>query len=66
MLGTLVFLLCVTDLAEASLFETNLFADDTNLYLSQSNVKTLQVQVSSSPSLTGEKNIENWKSENKL
>ena len=53
-LGPLFFLLYVNDLPEASHFETTLFADDTNLHLSHSNVKTLQVQVSLEM-----KNIEN-------
>ena len=60
-LGLLFFLLYVNDLPEASHFETTLFADDTNLHLSHSNVKTLQVQVSLEM-----KNIENWISKNKL
>ena len=60
-LGPVFFLLYVIDLPEASHFETTLFADDTNLHLSHSNVKALQVQVSLEM-----KNIENWISENKL
>ena len=40
-LGPLFFLLHVNDLPEASHFETTLFADNTNLHLSHSNVKTL-------------------------
>ena len=60
-LGPRFFLLYVNDLPEASRFETILFADDTNLHLSHSNIKTLQVQVSREM-----KNIENWISENKL
>ena len=60
-MGPLFFLLYVNDLPEASHFETTLFADDTNLHLSHSNVKTLQIQVSLEM-----KNIENSISENKL
>ena len=60
-MGLLFFLLYVNDLPEASHFETTLFADDTNLHLSHSNVKTLQVQVALEM-----KNIENWISETKL
>ena len=55
------FLFNVNDLPEALHFQITLFADDTNLHLSHSNVKTLQVQVSREM-----KNIESWIGENKL
>ena len=60
-MGLLFFLLYVNDLQQASHFETILYAYDTNLHLSHSNVKTFQVQVSREM-----KNIEKWISENKL
>ena len=44
-LGPLLFLLYVNDLPHASNFDTTLFADDTNLYLSHHNINILQSQV---------------------
>jgi len=36
----------VNDFPNASNFETTLFADDTNLHLSNSNLQQLQIEVS--------------------
>ena len=43
--GPLLFLLYVNDLPLASNFDTTLFADDTNLHLSNHNINILQFQV---------------------
>ena len=60
-LGPLFFLLYVNDLPLASNFETTRFADDTNLYISHPNLKTLQNLVSLEIT-----KIENWVCQNKL
>ena len=44
-LGPLLFLLCVNDLPHASIFDTMLFSDYTNLHLSHHNINILQSQV---------------------
>jgi len=44
-LGPILFLLYVNDLHSVSKFETTLFANDTNLYLSHYNIKTLQENI---------------------
>ena len=41
-LGPLLFSLHVNDLPNATNLETTLFADDTNLHISHSNIKNLQ------------------------
>ena len=45
-LGPILFLLYVNDLSNVSKFKTSLFADDTNLRLSDSNTSLLQTEVS--------------------
>ena len=45
-LGPILFLLYVNDLPNVSKFETTLFADDTNLHLSNTSLKQLQIEVS--------------------
>ena len=45
-LGSILFLLYVNDLPNVSKFKTTLFADDTNLHLSHSNISLLQTEVS--------------------
>ena len=43
--GPILFLLYVNDLPNVSNFKTTLFADDTNLHTSHSNIQTLQLLV---------------------
>ena len=45
-LGPILFLLYVNDLPNVSKFETTLFADDTNLHLSNTSLQQLQIEVS--------------------
>ena len=44
-LGPILFLLYVNDIPKVSKFKTTLFADDTNLHLSHSNILQLQTEV---------------------
>jgi len=44
-LGPLLFLIYINDNAQASSFNTIMFADDINLDMSASNVRTLQRKV---------------------
>ena len=44
-LGPLLFLIFVNNLPNVSKFDTTLFADDTNFYLSHHNINILQSQV---------------------
>ena len=45
-LGPILFLLYVNDLPNVSKFKTTLFADDTNLHMSHSDLSLLQMEVS--------------------
>ena len=60
-LGPLLFSIYVNDLPKASNFDTRLFADDTALLLTDSNLTTLNKKVNSEFS-----KIENWLNANKL
>jgi len=60
-LGPLLFFLYVNDLPNASKFETTLFADDTNLHLSDQNIKSLHSKVSQEIG-----KIDSWMKINKL
>ena len=44
-LGPLLFLIYINDITQASSFKTTMFADDINLHMSVSNVRTLQRKV---------------------
>ena len=60
-LGSLVFLLFITDLPQASKFNAILFADDANLHVSHQNPHSLQVMVNEEI-----EKIEKWMYFNKL
>ena len=44
-LGPLLFRIYINDITQASSFNTTMFADDINLHMSASNVRTLQRKV---------------------
>ena len=56
-----MFLLYVNDLPNVSKFKTTLFADDTNLHLSHSNISLLQTEV-----LLEMTKVDSWLRKNKL
>ena len=60
-LGPIMFLLYVNDLPNVSKSKTTLFADDTNLYLSHSNISLLQAEV-----LQEMTEVDSWLRKNKL
>ena len=61
MLGPLLFLLYTNDLANASKFGINLFADDTCLSLSHTNLSILKMQCNTEASL-----VDEWFKANRL
>ena len=60
-LGPLLFLLNISDLPQASLFDTTLFADDTSLTLSDKSLVNLEIRVNNEL-----KQIDTWLKNNKL
>ena len=60
-LGPVLFLLYMNDLASATKFKVNLFADDTNLTMSGNNAIQLESGVNNEL-----KNLDNWMRENKF
>ena len=60
-LGPLRFLIYMNDITQSSSFNTTMFADDINLHMSASNVRTLQRKVKD-----GIENIDYWIRANKL
>ena len=54
-LGPLLFILYVNDLPLCTNFKVNLFADDTNLPMSDDNAKILELKVNQEP-----KKIDKW------
>ena len=60
-LGLMLFLMYVNDLPNVSKFKTTLFADDTNLHLSHSNISQLQTEVSQEMT-----KVNSWLRKNKL
>ena len=59
--GLLFFLMCINDIPNCSEFDTTLFADDTYLTLSDSNLKNLEKRVNKEL-----QNVGNWVRRNKL
>jgi len=60
-ISPLLFLICINDIAKASLFHTTLFADDINLHMSNSCFNILQTTVNLELC-----EIDNWLRANKL
>ena len=60
-LGPILFLLYVNDLPNVSKFKTTLFADDTNLHMSHSDLSLLQMEVSQEIN-----KVDDWLGKNKL
>ena len=60
-LGPILFLLYVNDLPNVSKFKTTLFADDTNLHTSHSDISLLQMEVSQEIN-----KVDKWLRKNKL
>ena len=60
-LGPLIFLIYINDLPNVTKCHTTLFADDTNLHLSNENITTLQTEINKEL-----KKIDNWMKCNKL
>ena len=60
-LGHLFFLIYINAITQTSSFNTTMFADDINLHMSPSNVKTLQRKVKDEI-----QNIDRWIRANKL
>ena len=60
-LGPTLFLLYVNDLPNVSKFETMLFADDTNLHLSNTSLQQLQIEVSREIN-----KVDKWMTKNRL
>ena len=60
-LGPILFLLYVNDLLNVSKFKTTVFADETNLHISHSNISLLQTELSQEMTI-----VDSWLRKNKL